>query len=98
VGDDLEKLMGLQADLSFTTAKVQNVVIVKNEALQSEGHECYVYMPVPGKTREEEKRAVTIGTTDGTFTEVKSGVDAGDAVYTKRPQKTEKEKKASDKT
>ncbi|HVP13312.1 MAG TPA: biotin/lipoyl-binding protein [Phycisphaerae bacterium] len=97
VGDDLEKLMGLQADLSFTTAKVQNVVLVKNEALQSEGHDVYVYVPVPGKVREEEKRPVTIGTTDGTFTEVKSGVEAGDPVYTKRPQKTEKEKKASDK-
>jgi HlyD family secretion protein len=98
VGDDLEKLMGLQADLSFTTAKVDNVVLVKNEALQSEGHDCYVYVPVPGRTREEEKRPVTIGTTDGTFTEVKSGVEAGDPVYTKRPQKTEKEKKASEKT
>jgi multidrug efflux pump subunit AcrA (membrane-fusion protein) len=98
VGDDLEKLMGLQADLSFTTAKVQNVVLVKNEALQSEGRDCFVYVPVPGKAREEEKRPVTIGTTDGTFTEVKSGVDAGDPVYVKRPQKTEKEKKASDKT
>jgi HlyD family secretion protein len=98
VGDDLEKLMGLQADLSFTTAKVQNVVLVKNEALQSEGRDCFVYVPVPGKAREEQKRPVTIGTTDGTFTEVKAGVDAGDPVYVKRPQKTEKEKKASDKT
>lgn len=98
VGQELEKLMGLQADLSFTTAKVENAVLVKNEALQSEGRNCYVYVPVPGRPREEEKRPVVIGATDGTNTEVKSGLDEGDRVFTKRPQKTEKEKKAGEKT
>jgi multidrug efflux pump subunit AcrA (membrane-fusion protein) len=92
VGEDLEKLMGLQADLSFTTAKVEHVVLVKNEALHSEGRDCYVYVPVPGRPREDEKRAVVIGTTDGTSTEIKSGLEVGDRVYTKRPQKTEREK------
>lgn len=92
VGEELDKLMGLQADLAFTTAKLQGVVLVKNEALHSEGRDCFVYVPVRGKTRSEEKRPVVIGTTDGTFTEVKSGIEAGESVYTKRPQKTEKEK------
>jgi len=92
VGAELDKLMGLQADLSFTTAKLHNVILVKNEALHSEGRDCFVYVPIAGRPRSEEKRAVVIGTTDGTFTEVKSGIGAGDAVYIKRPQKTEKEK------
>jgi multidrug efflux pump subunit AcrA (membrane-fusion protein) len=92
VGPELDKLMGLQADLSFTTAKLHDVVLVKNEALHSEGRDCFVYVPIAGKPRSEEKRPVTIGTTDGTFTEVKAGINAGDRVYLKRPQKTEKEK------
>ncbi len=92
VGQELDKLMGLQADLSFTTAKLTDVVLVKNEALHSEGRDCFVYVPVRGKPRSEEKRPVMIGTTDGTFTEVKSGLEASEPVYLKRPQKTEKEK------
>ena len=92
VGEDLEKLMGLQADMSFTTHKEQGLVLVKNETLHSEGRNCFVYVPVPGKPREEKKVPVEIGMTDGTSTEIKSGLNAGDPVYTKRPQKTEREK------
>lgn len=98
VGEDLQKLMGLQADLSFTTQKHENVVLVKNEALASEGRQCFVYVPVPGKPRDEEKRPVEIGMTDGTFTHIKSGVEAGDLVFIKRPHKTKKEQKESEKS
>jgi multidrug efflux pump subunit AcrA (membrane-fusion protein) len=97
VGEDLEKLMGLQADLSFTSEKQEEVVLVKNEALNSEGRKCFVYKPVPGKPRDEEKVPVEIGKTDGTFTHIISGVEAGEAVFIKRPHKTEKEKKDSEK-
>lgn len=92
VGEELEKLMGLQADMSFTTQKEQGLILVKNEALHSEGRICYLYVPVPGKQREEKKVQVEIGMTDGTSTEIKSGINAGDPVYIKRPQKTEREK------
>ena len=92
VGEDLQKLMGLQADLSFTTQKESGLVLIKNEALRSEGRNCFVYVPVPGQRREEKKVPVEIGSTDGTFTEIKSGLKPGDPVYTKRPQKTEREK------
>jgi len=97
VGSDLEKLMGLQADLSFTTKKKTGLVLVKNEALHSEGRNCFVYVPAEGRPREEKKIPVEIGITDGTFTEIKSGLKPGDPVFTRRPQKTEKEKSESSK-
>jgi HlyD family secretion protein len=97
VGEDLDKLMGLQADLSFTTEKQEGVVLVKNDALHSEGRKCFVYVPVPGKPRDEEKVPVEIGKTDGTYTHIESGLEAGDLIFVKRPHKTEKEKRASEK-
>ncbi|MBN2561302.1 MAG: hypothetical protein JXQ75_10270 [Phycisphaerae bacterium] len=95
-GKDLTKLLGLQADLTFTTQKKQGVLRVKNEALHSEGRDCFVYVPLPGKPREEEKVSVNIGITDGTWTEITSGLNDGDEVYIKRPIRTEKEKKAAE--
>lgn len=96
VGKELEKLMGLQADLSFTTDKKENVVLVKNEALHSEGRNCFVYVPVPDKPRDEEKRPVEIGMTDGTYTEIISGLRDNESVFTRRPQKTQKERESSE--
>ncbi len=97
-GDDLKKLIGLQADLSFTTEKLTGVVLVKNEALVSEGRDCFVYVPYRrgGRDRwDEKKMPVKIGATDGTYTEIVTGLKEGEMVWTKRPQRTEKEKKES---
>ncbi len=96
VGDDLEKLMGLQADLSFTTEKREGVVKVLNEALHSQGRQCFVYVPVSGQPREEKKVSVEIGMTDGIHTEISEGLAAGDMVYTRRPIKTDKERRQSE--
>lgn len=98
VGDDLQKLIGLQADLSFTTEKLDHIVLVKNEALFSEGRDCYVYVPVKKSSGRwgEEKKPVKIGATDGTFTEIVSGIKAGDDVWVKRPRETEREKEESE--
>lgn len=101
VGEDLEKLLGLQADLSFTTQKLDNVLRVKNEALVSEGRDCFVYVPKRDNPRapwDEEKKQVKIGATDGTYTEIVSGLNEGDEVWTKRPKKTDKEKEQQQET
>lgn len=96
IGDDLQKLMGLQADLYFKTKELKDVVLVKNEALRSEGRDCFVYVPFRESSRErwnEKKVPVKIGATDGTFTEIISGVEAGTDVWIKRPKLTDKEKR-----
>jgi len=92
VGDDLDKLMGLQADLSFTSEMIDDVVLVKNEALVSEGRDCFVYLPAGADGREWEKVQVKIGPTDGTYTQIVSGVQEGQAVFTKLPTLTRKER------
>lgn len=95
IGEDLKKLIGLQADLAFTTEKLENVVLVKNDALFSEGRDCFVYVPVKKSSGRwgEEKRPVKIGVTDGTFTEIISGLKPGDEIWVKRPKETEREKR-----
>jgi multidrug efflux pump subunit AcrA (membrane-fusion protein) len=100
VGDDLRKLVGLQADLAFTTEKIDNVVLVRNEALVSEGRSCFVYVPKQssGGRWVEEKKPVKIGVTDGTDTEVVTGLKAGEEVWVKRPKQTEKEKQETEKS
>ncbi len=100
IGDDVQKLLGLQADLSFKTKTQKDVVLVKNEALMSEGHDCFVFIPHRNNPRGRmgEKRVpVKIGDTDGTFTEIISGIDSGQEVWVKRPKLTEKEQKESEK-
>ncbi len=99
VGDELQQLVGLQADLAFTTEKLEDVVLVKNEALFSEGRDCYIYIPVKLSSGRwgEEKKSVRIGVTDGAFTEIVSGVDAGEEIWVRRPRQTERERQESEK-
>lgn len=101
VGEDLEKLLALQADLSFTTKSLENVILVKNDALFSEGKDCFVYVPWRPNDRspeDEQKRPVRIGSTDGTYTEIVSGLNEGEEVWIERPEKTQREKEASKKS
>lgn len=95
IGADLQKLQGLQADVQFTSDRVLNVLKVKNEALVSEGKECFVYVPFRESDNvpwDEKKVAVKIGLTDGTFTQIREGLQKGERVWVKRPVKTEEEK------
>ena len=101
IGEGLQRLMGHQADLSFKTRTLREVVLVKNEALASEGRDCYVFIPYRDSERgkwSEKKVPVKIGATDGTYTEIISGLDAGQDVWVKRPRKTAKERRAQRKT
>lgn len=94
-GDEVKKLMGLQSDVEFTADRVEGVLRVKNEAIVAEGRETFVYVPVdkPGsKHRDEKKVPVRIGVTDGTYTEIRSGLKEGDEVWIKRPRKTDRER------
>lgn len=98
-GDDLEELLGLQADLEFTTDREEDVVLVKNDALHSEGRDCFVYVPKrigDSGPWGEKKVPVKIGKTDGTYTRILSGLSAGDEVWTKRPRLTQKEREAQE--
>lgn len=99
VGDELQQLVGLQADLAFTTEKLEDVVLVKNEALFSEGRDCFIYVPVKLSSGRwgEEKKPVRIGVTDGAYTEIISGVNAGQEIWVRRPRQTERERQESEK-
>ncbi len=93
--DELQKLMGLQADLSFETKTQENVLLVKNEALASEGRDVFVWVPWRENENErwdKKKVAVKIGDTDGTNTVILSGLKEGEEVWEKVPVKTEAEK------
>ncbi len=101
-GNDIQKLLGMQADVEFTADKVENVMRVKNEAVFSEGREAFVYIPQKqaGSNRLDEKKVpVKIGVTDGIWTEIRSGWPAGVTDYfIKRPIKTQREKEESEKS
>ena len=95
-GTDVQKLMGMQADLSFETKTQSDVVLVPNEALHSEGTECFVYIPFresPDDRLDKKKVPVEIGETDGVDTVIDSGVEAGDEVWIKLPQFTDRERR-----
>ena len=69
------------------------------DALFSEGRDVFVYVPHRKKETDpwgEEKKPVKIGKTDGTFTQIISGIEAGQEVWVKRPKLTEKEQKESE--
>lgn len=98
VGDpaNLVKLLGKQADVTFTADRRRNVLKVKNEAIVAEGKEAFVYVPNRERQNEaefERKVKVQIGLTDGTYTEVISGLNERQRIWVKRPQRTNDEQK-----
>lgn len=93
---DLAKLLSKQADVNFTADRKVNVLRVRNEALASEGKEVFVYVPYRESPKEpefEKKVPVRIGLTDGTYTEILSGLKEKERIWVKRPQRTDAEKK-----
>lgn len=99
-GEDVQKLMGLQADLSFETKSQDDVLLVPNEALRSEGTECYVWVPYrePGAKRDGSKKVwVDIGETDGVNTVIIKGLKEKDDVWIKTPVLTQAERKDQEK-
>lgn len=97
-GEDVQKLMGLQADLAFKTKRQKGVVLVPNEALVSEDRRCFVWIPHRESPRDREgkkKVPVTIGDTDGVNTVISAGLKAGDEVWVKLPRLLDQDKEKS---
>jgi HlyD family secretion protein len=68
---------GMAALLTFVRLEHPNVLLIPNKAVFIEDGKQYVYIP---KGDTYEKRAVSCGLTDGTQTEVLSGLEEGDTV------------------
>jgi HlyD family secretion protein len=103
--DNRDKLVGLlntQAEAHFTAKSVRDALLVSYDAIQKDpnGEDYGVYVPFtpPGKDKAEAKfKKVKFGVDNGVDVEVKEGLKEGDVVYTKLPQKTQKEKDAEEK-
>src|SRR5205823_6962739 len=80
LGEDVAKLLSLQVDVHFMMDRKKNVLKVRNEALAMEGKDAFVYVPyreAPTDAETERKVKVQLGRTDGTFTEIMSGLNTG---------------------
>jgi RND family efflux transporter MFP subunit len=66
----------MTANISIKTAE-RRALVVPNGAIRRDGEERYVFLVRAGK---QEKRAVTIGTRDAGFTEIKKGLSTADQV------------------
>lgn len=71
---------GMTATTDIVTQTVEDAVAVPNSAVRSDGAEKYVQVLTDG-TRTE-KRAVEVGATDDTYTEVTNGLNVGEQVLT----------------
>lgn len=78
---DLFLLEGMTADASLTTDQRENVLLVPNEAIQSDRSTgTFTVDVVTGRADEEltvESTPVTIGLRDGSFTQITGGIEAG---------------------
>lgn len=71
---------GMFADITLQTAVSQNVIFIPSEAVLQNGDERFVYIS-NGDTAE--KRIITEGVTNGTSTEITSGINDGDLIIMK---------------
>jgi RND family efflux transporter MFP subunit len=76
----------MTANITIKTAE-RKALVVPNGAIQRDGEERFVFLIRNGK---QEKRAVTIGTRDAGFTEIKGGLSASELVVVNRGLESEK--------
>jgi RND family efflux transporter MFP subunit len=76
----------MTANIAIKTAE-RKALVVPSGAIQRDGEERYVFLLRDGK---QEKRALTIGTRDAGFTEIKKGLSASDQVVINRAADSEK--------
>jgi macrolide-specific efflux system membrane fusion protein len=80
----------MTANITIKTAE-RKALVLPNAAIQRDGDERFVCVVKDGK---QEKRAVTIGTRDAGFTEIKKGVNEKEQVVINRvPEKVDKSEK-----
>ena len=96
--DMLQGVLGLQADVEFTSQSVENTLLVPYDAVKKDASlELGVYVAVPkenGTGFDERFRPCRFGLDDGLFVQVLEGVQEGETVYTVRPRKTQAQQKA----
>jgi HlyD family secretion protein len=84
-------LVGMQADVEFTAQSVTNAVLVPHEAIkQNDFGDLGVYRRKVQQTPEDPDREFVkclFGLDNGMYAEVIEGLNDGDVVYTKLPQK-----------
>ena len=68
---------GMLADISLTTASLDNIIKIPSEALINEGDDYYVYV---AKEKTAEKKKVVIGVSDENYTEILSGIGEAEMV------------------
>ncbi len=81
---DSSVMVGMTADVSQTISKAKDVVSVLSDAV-STGSDGSSYVLVKGTDEKGKEayvqQAVTLGSSNGTYTEITSGLNAGDTVY-----------------
>ncbi len=68
---------GMLADITLTTQSASGIVKIPSDSLINDGGKYYVYLAKGGKAV---KRDVTVGITDGVYTEITKGISVGDSV------------------
>lgn len=71
---------GMFADITLQTATAQNVICIPSQAILQDGEERFVFV-TDGTTAQ--KRGITEGVTNGTVTEIVSGIDEGEKIVIK---------------
>ena len=89
-------MSSMQADVEFTAKSVYDSVLVPHDAIKrNPNNELGVYLQVKnarGEDLEPEFVECRVGLDNGVYAQVIEGVKEGDVVFTKLPQKTEKER------
>jgi HlyD family secretion protein len=97
ISDNRDKLMSaMQADVEFTAQSVYDAVLVPHDAIKRDpNNDLGVYVPGTKKGEQEpepEFHKCRFGLDNGMFAQVLEGVEEGEVVYTRLPEKTEKER------
>lgn len=71
--------LGAMYPVYFMKEDMQDVLVVGNDSLYTEGEDQYVY--VRNESGEQEKRYIETGVSDDSYTQVKEGLSEGEQVY-----------------